>query len=393
MYKVLWIDDQHQDDEMIQFVIDAENNGLILEGYASFEEGFEILERNIEQFDVILLDGLFYEKKDQAKGTENVYGLGESINKINQLKRKKVFPWFVLSGKDKFTKGDNDLLKANKVRCYDKTNPSNVEELLKTMRNAAKEQSEAELKYKYSDLLEVASDSFLGSDKFSRLFSLIKQVENKETINRTEDMLTPLRKFIENIFDKLYEIGIIPKAVIADIKKSKMSSLFLANKHSDYEHHEEFIPLLISENIHRLLNITNDGSHDYNDSQFKVDSYMKNKGDDNLYRSSVYLLFDILLWFKEFYKNNQDLELNKLKWRTKTISIESDSADNWISGTLIRIAENGFGTFKPDSGNYELSILPKDVNRYELKLYDKIEVTTKPSPDGEKTFIDKIRKD
>lgn len=393
MYKVLWIDDQHQDDEMIQFVIDAENNGLILEGYASFEEGFEILERNIEQFDVILLDGLFYEKKDQAKGTENVYGLGESINKINELKRKKVFPWFVLSGKDKFTKGDNDLLKANKVRCYDKTNPSDVEELLKTMRNAAKEQSEAELKYKYSDLLEVASDSFLGSDKFSRLFSLIKQVENKETINRTEDMLTPLRKFIENIFDKLYEIGIIPKAVIADIKKSKMSSLFLANKHSDYEHHEEFIPLLISENIHRLLNITNDGSHDYNDSQFKVDSYMKNKGDDNLYRSSVYLLFDILLWFKEFYKNNQDLELNKLKWRTKTISIESDSADNWISGTLIRIAENGFGTFKPDSGNYELSILPKDVNRYELKLYDKIEVTTKPSPDGEKTFIDKIRKD
>ena len=393
MYKVLWIDDQHQDDEMIQFLIDAENNGLILEGYASFEEGFEILERNIEQFDVILLDGLFYEKKDQAKGTENVYGLGESINKINELKRKKVFPWFVLSGKDKFTKGDNDLLKANKVRCYDKTNPSDVEELLKTMRNAAKEQTEAELKYKYSDLLEVASDSFLGSDKFSRLFSLIKQVENKETINRTEDMLTPLRKFIENIFDKLSEIGIIPKAVIADIKKSKMSSLFLANKHSEYEHHEEFIPLLISENIHRLLNITNDGSHDYNDSQFKVDSYMKNKGDDNLYRSSVYLLFDILLWFKEFYKNNQDLELNKLKWRTKTISIESDSADNWISGTLIRIAENGFGTFKPDSGNYELSILPKDVNRYELKLDDKIEVTTKPSPDGEKTFIDKIRKD
>ena len=393
MYKVLWIDDQHQDDEMIQFLIEAENNGLILEGYASFEEGFEILERNIEQFDVILLDGLFYEKKDQAKGTENVYGLGESINKINELKRKKVFPWFVLSGKDKFTKGDNDLLKANKVRCYDKTNPSDVEELLKTMRNAAKEQTEAELKYKYSDLLEVASDSFLGSDKFSRLFSLIKQVENKETINRTEDMLTPLRKFIENIFDKLSEIGIIPKAVIADIKKSKMSSLFLANKHSEYEHHEEFIPLLISENIHRLLNITNDGSHDYNDSQFKVDSYMKNKGDDNLYRSSVYLLFDILLWFKEFYKNNQDLELNKLKWRTKTISIESDSADNWISGTLIRIAENGFGTFKPDSGNYELSILPKDVNRYELKLDDKIEVTTKPSPDGEKTFIDKIRKD
>ena len=41
MYKVLWIDDQYKDTEMIQFAIEADNEGLMLEGYASFEEGFE----------------------------------------------------------------------------------------------------------------------------------------------------------------------------------------------------------------------------------------------------------------------------------------------------------------------------------------------------------------
>ena len=43
MYKVLWIDDQYKDDEMIQFAIEADNEGLILEGYPSFEEGLSIL--------------------------------------------------------------------------------------------------------------------------------------------------------------------------------------------------------------------------------------------------------------------------------------------------------------------------------------------------------------
>ena len=44
MYNVLWIDDQYNDPEMIQFAIEAENNGLILEGYKSSEEGFIALE-------------------------------------------------------------------------------------------------------------------------------------------------------------------------------------------------------------------------------------------------------------------------------------------------------------------------------------------------------------
>ena len=47
MYNVLWIDDQHNDPEMIQFAIEAANEGLILEGYESSEEGFIALENNL----------------------------------------------------------------------------------------------------------------------------------------------------------------------------------------------------------------------------------------------------------------------------------------------------------------------------------------------------------
>ena len=72
------------------------------------------------------MDGLFFEKKGQEAGTEDESGIGMAIAKINELKSKKVFPWFVLSGKDKFNKGENSLLKANKAKCFDKTNPTDV---------------------------------------------------------------------------------------------------------------------------------------------------------------------------------------------------------------------------------------------------------------------------
>ena len=61
-YKILWVDDQHDDIEMTQFIVEAEGEGLILEGYASFEQAFEILEKNLKSFDAILLDGMFFEK-------------------------------------------------------------------------------------------------------------------------------------------------------------------------------------------------------------------------------------------------------------------------------------------------------------------------------------------
>ena len=155
MYNILWIDDQHNDPEMIQFAIEAENKGLVLEGYESSEEGFIALENKFEYFDLILLDGLFFEKKGQERGTEDESGIGSAIAKINELRARKIFPWFVLSGKDKFTKGENTLLKANKAECYDKTNPSDVEKLFNDMRSAAIKQPDTQLKHKFASLLEI----------------------------------------------------------------------------------------------------------------------------------------------------------------------------------------------------------------------------------------------
>jgi hypothetical protein len=386
MYNVLWIDDQYKDAEMIQFAIEADNNGLLLDGYPSFEEGFDALERKLEYYDVILLDGLFFEKKGQEVGTEDEAGIGMAIARINELKSRKFFPWFVLSGKDKFTKAENSLLKANKARCFDKTNPTDVVKLFEEMKVAASHQPDAQLKHKYADLLEMCSDQLLGPEHFSRLYPLIKHIEYNGKVNGGEDILTAVRKIVEGLFATLAQYQIIPNQLVGEKGWINGSSHFLSDRHNDYILQTEIVPPLVAFNIHRLLDIIQDGSHAYGELKYKVDKYMKDSQSDYFFRSTVFLLFDVLLWFKVFIANNIDKEVNKGRWGSKV------SNDDWILGYVKEIKVNGWGVFQPNSTSNTIDIPDYMIKEHKLNQDDSMKVIPKQSPDGKRTFIKAISK-
>lgn len=133
--------------------------------------------------------------------------------------------------------------------------------------------------------------------------------------------------------------------------------------------------------------IIQDASHGDGELRLRVDQYLKGAQSDYLYRSCVYLLFDLLLWFKDYMNNNIDKGLNKSRWKSKLIS------GDWIKGSVIRIAENGWGTFQPDNASITISIPPKMVCDNSLSENDHIKVITEPSSDGMKTHIKAISKE
>lgn len=390
MIRVLWLDDECKKPEMIQFKIEAENLDLYLEGFESFEEGFQHLDKNLNRYDIILLDGLFLERKNQEKGTEDESGLGMAISKINELKSKKIFPWFVLSGKDTFTKGDNSLLKGNKAKCFDKTNPAEVVQLLNEMKKAAEDLEEYKLKQKFQNVLESCSFSFLGEENFSRLFILIKHISSDTRVSNTEDLLNPIRKIIERLFTRLCEIEVIPQSILQNNGWINNCSKFLSNKHSDFEQTAEIVPPIISESIFRLLNIIQDASHSEGELKLKVDIYLKNSQSDYFYRSVIFLLFDLLIWFKDFINQNQDIVRNKGRWEIKP------DFNECIEGTIIRIKENGWADFIPFNQTEidikPIGIPPAFVTRFKLITNDKLKVITKPNPNGQSPHIKDIIK-
>lgn len=381
-YLILWVDDQCNDNEMIQFKIEAENEGVILEGYTSFEEAFEVLENKIEHFDGILLDGMFFENKDQVVGTEDELGIGAAIAKINELKSKKVFAWFVLSGKDQFTKNKNSIIEANKKRCFDKTNPSDIVELFREIKIAANKQPETQIRHKYKRVFDVCTDKYIGKDTELVLLDALKIIENDSVIINTENLFNSIRKIIEKLFATFNKLKLLPDEVYRK-GSINQSSLYLSSNNKSYTIKSEILHPTIAFLLWNILKVIQDASHNNDNLTLKIDQHVREINTPYLYKSVVYQLLDILIWFKKHADENPDKEKNKLLW-------EYISEGEWIRGKVIRIAENGYGTFEPLSGGEKLTIIPIKVKEFRLNVQQMIEVITKQDIKG-KTLIENIR--
>ena len=69
------------------------------------------------------------------------------------------------------------------------------------------------------------------------------------------------------------------------------------------------MPRALAESFYYLLKITQDGSHDENDMNLGVDKYVRENRNINLYRTILYIVMDLLVWFDKVYKkykNNQE---------------------------------------------------------------------------------------
>lgn len=385
-YNILWIDDHHE--KLAGLKGNAKSKGINLVAFKSVNAGIAELEHNYPFYDGVLLDAKILENEDDLDGTEDTQFIHAAKDQLLQFTKKK-FEIFVYTGQVEAY--DDIQFKKAFSNIYRKGSNSERDRLFVDLKTAASKLDDTQLKHQYRAILKVCDNKYIGANQFERLFSLILDLENKERIEETGDLLNPIRKIIEALFGSLRDIGIIP----SEVKSLNRSSLFLANKHSDYIHLSEFIHPMVAANLHRLIDITQDGSHSEGELRLRVDEYLQNNSSDFLYKSTIYLLFDILVWSKEFIDRNGDVDGNKMLWVKKTsedANHEYDE-DGWVMGNVVKISRDNWGTFEPINTSDEITLTPQMVVNNELELGDYIKVITEPSPDGSKLHIKAISKD
>lgn len=375
-YKILWIDDDcHSTGK--DFIGQAEQDDIDIIPFESHEEGMLYLEQNIDEIQAVILDAKVKFKKSDT--VTSLDGLKASRDRLIELNNKLDLPFFIFTGQPDYQ--SNDIFKQSFGEFYVKGEDD--DRIIKDIISRVKHKEDYILQKKYKDVLSTCSDNFLGKKNYSRLLELVKHIEKNDKIKGGEDKLTSVRKIVEALFCSLGKLEIIPSKLIGVKGWINGSSLFLAGKHNDYVLKEVIVSPIITFNIHKLLDIIQDGSHAYGGLKYEVDNYMKNCKSDYFFRSCVFLLFDLILWFNELVSNNRDIDVNKAKWSSKVIEVE------WISGRIKRIAENGWGTLLPNSSNKTISIPPTMVEDNNLKEGDTISVLTEIS--GTKTHIKEIK--
>lgn len=114
-----------------------------------------------------------------------------------------------------------------------------------------------------------------------------------------------------------------------------------------WDYNIDFIHPTICETLYRVLNIVQDGSHNEGSLKLKVDDYSRKYTFGYLYKSVVYGLLEILCYFGELIKNNQNIEENQS--RRKRI-------DHWIEGRITQLKPNGWADFESNCKQYILGI-------------------------------------
>ena len=396
MYNVLWIDDQCKDQELKQFIIKAYNNGIKLDGYQSYEEGFEVLEKNIETYDAILLDGMFFEKKGQQKGTEDESGLGMAIAKINELKSKKTFPWFVLSGKESFTTSENLILKVNKVPCFDKSKSSDIEELFKQIKLAADNQKDRQIRHNYQRVFEVCTEEYVGDHVGQDLLNLLKIEDAHDSVNH----LNAIRKILDDLFIAFNKFKLLPDEFVKPTVALNPSSIFLSgyqsNRLSDinkqFKHFEEtHLPRQISEYIRSILSVTQSGSH-----RSDIDKHVQKVQTPYLFKSTLYQLMDLLVWFKMYVDANPKPN----NWKKagsgsrKPIIIKKNINEiKWLFGKIISISDNNKGVFEAIVSLDKFPIPSDLIVKHNLKLNESVKVKVVPTTDGKERHVKDVSRD
>lgn len=383
-YKVLWIDDIFNKD----FDRLAYQNGIELIHFKTSKDGMSSLELGIKTntYDAVILDGLAYDKSEDEE--HSIDGLINSLNIIDKLRQLKWFPVYIFTGElNKMEyKGDVKWIKKYNVPIVIKgvDNKGFIDDLI-----AAVDQQEiTNLKNKYPNAFAMCEDKYIGSKEFSRVLQIMKDIENQENISNQQDALLPMRKVLEAVFKKFNSIGFIPDEIQNAKGAINGASIFLAGNNKDYNYKEELIHPVIAESIRHLLGLTQDASHNEG-NKLGADTYLSQTSNSYLYQSLCFSLLEVLDYLKPFIDNNLDKTLNQSKW--DIIKTASYKSDNWVLGTVIRIAENGWGTFKPEEGYETLSIMPQKVNEFKLQEGDQISIISEPSPDKKKTYIVEIK--
>lgn len=387
-YNIVWFDDEFNSSlESIKMQFD--DHQIDYEGFESAEEGIKYIQTNYQLLDAIVIDGNFFKNKNDNAIDETGKALNMVVDSLKEIKFKKDIPYFILSGKVNFRDRKNplvDLLEIEKI--YDKLKEEDTEQLCTAIIDKANTSTVGSLKIKYHNAFCICSENKLGTDCFEKVVTLAQTLENPNISSTAEDLFLPIRKMLEKLFVKLADINVIDPDLIGQKGWINGCSAFLSNRHPFYEIKNDIHPV-IQDSIYRLIRLSQDSAHAEGGLTLRVDEYCNQYRSNYLFKSSVYLLFEVLTYFDKYLDDHQLKLSNRSTWKKKENSIINTTSqtnrDEFSSGIVTKIADNGFGTFIRDEDQKSLTIIPSKVKELGLKETQRIRVKTEQN--GDKTYI------
>lgn len=328
MYKVLWIDDQ-PNEEFISEAFESDINVIVATCY---NDGVMMLEDRSNHFDAIIIDANCKTSNDEreAPSLDVLRDLIEYIVKL--CSTNQFIPWFIFTG-GAYEGFSHINLMISRNRPWDDrpyySKSTDSEVLLENIKKAADKHDETQLKMKYADIWAVCPDQ--------NVLNILSSLEKEDICNAS--IFNEIRKVLDWIMEYCNKSGVLAITYSG-------SNLGKCSKALGDLKMKEFVPIHIQRSIHSCVEITNNGSH-----RLEIDDYVKSGNAQYLLRSTTYELLNILIWCKTLPTTEH--EIHSLKERIKewltqkeevlaTVDgiVEQDSKNNYHCGNIMLKYQN-----------------------------------------------------
>tara|TARA_R110002049_G_scaffold209615_2_gene380526 strand:+ start:3818 stop:4990 length:1173 start_codon:yes stop_codon:yes gene_type:complete len=369
-YNILWIDDQHE--ELSALHKTAIDYDITLVPFKSMNGGCGELERNYHLYDSVLLDAKFFENENDMPGSEDTKWVHETKDRILQLPKK--FEYFVLTGQAKaYASAEfNNAFK----NVFEKGKSEDEDKLFQKLVDASSKQIETQIRHENPIIFKVVKEYETEVEK--TLLQILNGVKNGFSNFEDELYFTKLRIVLEHLFRKANDLGLLHDACVQKAGSQvniTESSLFLSGqdaRHSKVKCSKTHFPKIISENVKSIILVTGAASHTSKvdiTTNMDYQDYRKTIQSPYLLYSLAYKLMDVLIWFSEYSKTNNNKTLNKGFWE----DLEFDQNGNkYETSEITQIAKNGWGTAEIKEGGKKVSIHKNDIVALKLSRNDTI---------------------
>lgn len=312
-YKVLWLDDQHEKFESFKLI--AEQEGIYLDGVTSFEAGRDCLSANPDTYCAVLLDAMFFEKRDDSRAeADTLNALSLAKDWLASLPANRKLPSFILSGQRTLER--NSTFEQVFGAHFIKTDRASEQALFTAIKAKADKLKHFQLQYQYKDVFAACTAIGVSTSTTSAILEILEYLAEPDNTKNFDFYLNPLRQIVEEFLFALHRNGLLTNQCCTSTKVNLTNShLFLAGEKvslappTSIQTSASILPKVLADSLGTLIVVTSNGSHYQQDSSISqsqreaarqlLQGLRKQVQTPYLLASLTYQVFDLLVWLQQ----------------------------------------------------------------------------------------------
>ena len=337
LIQVLWVENDPKVTKA--FPQKAADFDLELVSFPCWDDAMAALESDYDRWSAIILDAKCRHHRDSDDNA--VVFLREALKDISVLSEKKgnIIPWYVLTGGDKSEvsdsinderlKWDKDWTDSTNKKYYSK-NVDN-EMLYRRIKYHAFKSPRIQIQRMYRNVFDAIRECKIDDNGYNALEDLLVPIHFPKDIKDKDynDKFEKARTVLEYIFRSMSLHGILPdwgKQVNLQWSScllSGMSAMRKDDKGNDIiiiECKKQILPAVLRETLRTMTRIIPAFCHSDNmeEKDVKKEEYLSQVDDSTLLlKSFTFQICDFILWYRNYLKDNSDINLNANNWDVK----------------------------------------------------------------------------